>query len=342
MLKYCVWNNKGGTGKTSLTFQMICDLAANKQEKILVLDLCPQANLSEIFLGGQVNQGSDNLYLHYGDMPRKSIAGYFEQRMISPYSWNDMILVNNFITNPSKFNKNIPSNIDLICGDTLIEIQSLAFNTLANHSLPTINTWLKVVEWVKDLLDKIQENEEYSYVFIDTNPSFSMYTQMALAASDLLIIPVMADDSSRRALQNIFSLVYGYNLSSNVYDAYTFSSKMKNEQRTLPKIHLVVKNRITQYMGDASAYAAVLKKIEEDVDRVLHEKPEIFSFDTVNNGLISIRDFQTVGVVAFARGCPFFNMKAGSLNIGTKRVQIKSAYLENNKQDIKKLIEKVQ
>lgn len=47
------WNNKGGTGKTSLAFQIICEYARqNQAKKVLAVDVCPQANLSELLLGG--------------------------------------------------------------------------------------------------------------------------------------------------------------------------------------------------------------------------------------------------------------------------------------------------
>lgn len=53
MLVYGYWNNKGGTGKTSLCFQSICFYAEqNPDKQILVVDVCPQANLSELLLGG--------------------------------------------------------------------------------------------------------------------------------------------------------------------------------------------------------------------------------------------------------------------------------------------------
>ncbi len=62
------WNNKGGTGKTSLAFQSICAFAVqNMKSRILVIDVCPQANLSELLLGGQENEGGRNLLSLHGD-----------------------------------------------------------------------------------------------------------------------------------------------------------------------------------------------------------------------------------------------------------------------------------
>ncbi|MCE4356632.1 AAA family ATPase [Xanthomonas hortorum] len=62
MLTYAIWNNKGGTGKTSLAFQTICKYAkSNPTKRILAIDICPQANMSELFLGGLQNGGSGKL-----------------------------------------------------------------------------------------------------------------------------------------------------------------------------------------------------------------------------------------------------------------------------------------
>jgi hypothetical protein len=41
-----------------------------------------------------------------------------------------------FTTTPSKFNSRIPANIDLVCGDPLLELQANAINTLSNTQIP--------------------------------------------------------------------------------------------------------------------------------------------------------------------------------------------------------------
>ena len=319
MITYSIWNNKGGTGKTSLTYQTVCRFAdKNPEKKILVVDLCPQANLSEILLGGQENNGSKNLLINQGGIPRSSIGGYFDLRLSAPFT-PPAFSAKEYITTPSKFNSAVPENIDLICGDPLLELQAIAMNTLANADIPGVNAWLAVIDWLKDLLVLV----EYDYVFIDTNPSFSMYTQIALAASDRVVLPVMADDSSRRAIQNAFSLIYGLKLPSEVYAKYTFAKKLNDAQRVLPKVHLIIKNRLTQYMGTSSAYNAVLAGINSDLNDLIKHYPQYFTFETPQKGTIDVRDFGTTGVVAFARGCPFYNMPTGKLSLAGQRVQVK-------------------
>src|SRR5262245_27223396 len=102
--KYAFWNNKGGTGKTSLAFQSIT-LYAEKHptKRILSVDMCPQANLSELLLGGLNNKGSEKLLAQQGQVPRCSIGGYFQLRLPSPYT-PPVFDAHDFITKPASFN----------------------------------------------------------------------------------------------------------------------------------------------------------------------------------------------------------------------------------------------
>lgn len=52
VMRYAVWNNKGGVGKSFLSFELATEFAkANPDRQIVIADMCPQANLSEIVLG---------------------------------------------------------------------------------------------------------------------------------------------------------------------------------------------------------------------------------------------------------------------------------------------------
>ena len=337
MEKVTFWNNKGGTGKTSLAFQIICQYAySNSDKKILAIDVCPQANLSELFLGGLNQGGSKNLLSIQGLIPRATIGGYFQLRLPSPYTV-PIFNANDYITQPCKYNRFIPENIDLLCGDPLLELQANAISTLANNQIPGTDTWLAIINWLNDFL---RQTKKYDIVFLDTNPSFSMYTQIAMASTTKLMLPVMADDSSRRAIQNAFSLIFGLKLPSEIYSQYAFAEKMKKAGQDLPKVHMILKNRLTQYMGPASAYATVLQAIDEDIIKLLETNPEIFDFSEIKNGVANIRDFQTTGVVAAARGCPFYNLSSGRLDILGQRVQVKEEYRLNCVDNIKEVIAK--
>ncbi len=74
MAIYALWNNKGGVGKSYLTFQIASEYArTHPSQKVLVVDLYPQANASGMFLGGIVN-GEEYLNSIAGKAPRQTIS----------------------------------------------------------------------------------------------------------------------------------------------------------------------------------------------------------------------------------------------------------------------------
>ena len=328
------WNNKGGTGKTSLAFQSICAFAKqNPKKTILVLDVCPQANLSELLLGGQENAGGVNLLALHGQPGRRSIGGYFQARLPKPYDISS-IAPHGYLTKPSDVNHSIPSNITLLAGDPLLELQANAVSTLANTLIPGTNSWSRVVSWLRDFLQAC--GAEFEYCFVDMNPSFSMYTQIALATCQRLVLPVTADDSSRRGIQNAMSLIYGLKLPSDIYAQHNFHSRMLEAQLPLPKVHLIAKNRLTQYLSTAKSYSAVLSGIEADLKDVLRDSESSFTFSKTKDGLFEIKDFQTAGVVAFARGTPFVSMRSGTLSVAGQRVKVNAEQLKQNQEIVER------
>ena len=52
-MRYAIWNNKGGVGKSFLSFILGTEIAKrNSAGRVILVDMCPQANLSEVVLGG--------------------------------------------------------------------------------------------------------------------------------------------------------------------------------------------------------------------------------------------------------------------------------------------------
>ncbi|MCH9035676.1 MAG: ParA family protein, partial [Planctomycetes bacterium] len=337
--KYAFWNNKGGTGKTSLAFQAAAVYAEqHSDERVLVLDLCPQANLSELFLGGLMGGGGANLSKLQSETPRLTVGGYFEARLPTPYTVPDISPVD-FLCQPSDYNSAISENVTLLAGDPLLELQSNAIASLSNAQIPGQTPWLAVADWIKDFIDIA--SDDFDIVFIDTNPSFSMYTQIALSAASMLVLPVMADDSSRRAIQNAFALIHGLKLPSSIYSDYSFTKKLTDAGRSLPQVHLMPKNRLTQYMGPASAYLSVMGKIEAFVSDVLTTNPEVFTFSDIADGFVDVRDFQTTGVVAFAEGKPFTKLKTGKHDIGGRETQVNGVKLRECQEAIQDVVNRL-
>lgn len=78
---YVIWNNKGGVGKSTLTFNVACEYARQfPLRRVLVLDMCPQGNVSHSLLGGGSKGPSvaRKLAMNRQDGIIRTVCGYVE------------------------------------------------------------------------------------------------------------------------------------------------------------------------------------------------------------------------------------------------------------------------
>ncbi|TPI10848.1 ParA family protein [Mesorhizobium sp. B4-1-3] len=324
MTAYGFWNNKGGVGKSYLSFVAACEYAHNHPDTdVFILDLCPQANSSEILLG------SDELSLNYTKLllgpVRKSIGGYIERRLNSPFINNTDY--RDFTISPVEYNKHIPENVRLVAGDYIMEVFSEAMRQAAQLSIP-LDAWKKVINWIRDLVVQIRADyglRETMFV-IDCNPSFSIYTQMALVASEKLIIPFTADDSSRRAIENVFALLYGIgDEKTQAYARISFAAKANNEQVNIPKIHTFINNRVTLYEGKPSAaFRAASLRVKDTVDRNFKGHKSLFDSYALSHQkeFIEVPDYHSAAIVSTLLGMPVHKLRPGPKKIKGEQIQL--------------------
>lgn len=343
MTKYALWNNKGGVGKSFLTFSLACEYALeNRDEDVLVLDLCPQANLTEMLLGGK-DTAASTLDALYREKPRRSVGGYFESRLTSPFvSLSD---ISDFVYKPSDVNNNVPNNLHLISGDNLLELLSEAMRQASQMALPT-DAWQKVMHWISDLIRTFSDFSDASDVtaFIDCNPSFSIYTQIGLSAADYVIVPFTADDSSRRGIENVLALLYGVSSSDlQGYAKLSFSKKAAEEGVEIPRLHTFVSNRATMYKGKpSSAFQAKTAPIRALIESSVSTNKRYFSSHKRMDDLFAeMPDYHSVAVVASSEGCPLSLLKSGHHQIDGDIVQVNQNAINKYTKAVKKLLERL-
>ena len=292
-MRYAVWNNKGGVGKSFVTFITACEYAHQHPEKMVVIvDMCPQANVSEVVLGGN-GKGATELEKLLSTAKRHTVGGYFDERISSPHktSGNET----SYLIKASDANDNLDENVYLIAGDPSLEIQAEAMNQIAAQTLPA-DSWPNVHQWLKDLLAAIKTRHDNAVFFIDCNPSFSAYTELAIIAADRLIVPCTADGSSARAISNIGQLIYGINVPA-AYASVAFSKRAGAHKLSLPLIHSVPLNRSTQYEQKASkAFSAMYDEIKSRVQKLYMANPSTFSAKPADL-FLDLPDAHSVSVV---------------------------------------------
>ena len=331
-MKYAVWNNKGGVGKSFLSFVLSTELANVRKKPVLVVDMCPQANLSEIILGGN-GIGSERLESVIHD--RKTVGGYFDTRIESPHSKTGK--ETDFLINAHPINPNLPKDFWLIAGDPSLEIQAQVINQISGQSLP-VDAWKNVHRWLYDLIsaccDKL--GADSTTVFIDCNPSFSAYTAISMIAADQLIMPCSSDGSSARAIDNAGSLLYGITTGKD-YGAANFASKAKSFGMPLPKVHSVLLNRSTQYNKKASkAFSAMFDEIEKRASKLREAAPQHFLHD--ETCFADIPDSHSVAIVCSHHGIPLYAVNPGRYEVHDTNPQVNQEPLERYREAVEKMV----
>lgn len=347
MAVYSFWNNKGGVGKSYLTFQVAAEYArTHPEQKILVLDLCPQANSSSMLLGGIV-AGEANLNAIHQQPNRTTISGYIDERIFSPYANPNS--GGRFATQVSLYNPEIPDNLYLVVGDEQLEIQASRV-TAATMAGPA-DAWRIVHTWMSDLIADIRRtwDDQQMTVFIDCNPSFSIYTELALSASDRLIVPFSADGSSKRAVRAVLSLAFGVQR----YPGQVQSEYFLNTQRyrmALPQLYMYVGNRLTQMSGtSAAAFKSVVNEIGDEIYAVWRSNANLFCIHPTGAAVpgnqksfksmfqYEVNDANSASVVSGALGIPIALLTSGTRRVLGKPVVVNQSQLDKQVPNIRTL-----
>ncbi|WP_437996858.1 ParA family protein [Sorangium sp. So ce185] len=350
---YSIWNNKGGVGKSTITFHLASRYAeVHPKRNVLVIDLCPQSNSSMMLLGGGA-LGEDKALSFCQETPvPRTVVGYlstvFSRGPAAPRpKWNE------FLVKPSDFNKALMDNIYLLCGDGNLEPMAPLISEQARQAAltPSANPWKWVHLAIRTFInDVVHENGKDWLVLIDTNPSFSIYTEIAISSADKLIVPVNADDASRVAANAMFTLIYGTDPPHPIYGQYTYAKRAEAEGIRKPIIHLIIGNRLTQYDGPATAFAAMSDATANSLFEAYRSNPERFSptqrkivsMEGFRNAFsVPLRDFNTAGVVAAHVGKPLSVLRANTYNVHGVPVDLKADRLQECREAIDTVIRRI-
>lgn len=335
-MKYMIWNNKGGVGKTFITYVFASEYAINNpEEDVIVADLCPQANVSEMLLGGN-GVGEQNLQTCYDN--QRTIASYIKARYDKSRFGNLGDEISYFVR-VSEYNKAMPDNLYLLPGDMDLDICSTIINYLAQA--PERSAWVKSRKFLVDLLSPFVgggKGRKKNY-FFDCNPSFANYTEMAVIASDRVIVPCTADAASIRGIHNLFRMIYGIRIgedlsSDEVFD--TFNSKIKEAGIAPPKIHMFIQNK--SRVKDTKATTAFNAHIQE-IENIASTLNETYSdyFTKSDDGKVvrNIKDGNTLTSILNHTGLPLSKVQPKRYEIYGRQTQANQSQIAPLLTDVK-------
>lgn len=164
---------KGGVGKTTLVAAMGDVLARKMEQKVLLIDSDPQANLSRRF--GYDDRNPVN----------NSLDVYMLTEMEALNGKGERIEAQNFISPCAKYSRRLNSkaktyeNLDIVVADKVMD-------QIYSQYAGTGNAGSILIKFINN----IKKLNIYDYIIIDTQPNISFIMQELLKAADYVITPV--------------------------------------------------------------------------------------------------------------------------------------------------------
>jgi len=159
-------NNKGGTGKTTTAVNLGAALA-EKDKRVLLVDLDPQGNLS-VNLGVDIDNLKSTIY----------------DVLLNPES----IQIKSVILHDLSFGMDLaPANIDL--SGATVELMN------ENNRETILKRALKLVL------------KSYDFILIDCPPNLGLLTLNALTAAEKVIVPVQTEYLAMRSIKELINII---------------------------------------------------------------------------------------------------------------------------------------
>lgn len=334
-MRYVIWNNKGGVGKTFISYSIASEYAfQNPGKTVAILDLCPQSNISEMCLGGHERgqEALDNLYSQ-----NRTVANYIKC-MYNPRRFG--MPRDDYFVRAIDYNDNMPSNLYLLPGDGDLDVSSLLINHM--ESGPETDSWIRSRTLLYELVDKFESQHTETVMFIDCNPSFANYTQLGIKIADKIIVPCTADSASIRGIITLFRLIYGISINDTMQDEIfnTFNKKIREAGHTLPQVHNYIINKArTRDSRITKGYESNVKKIREVVSEIHTSNPELFDYmQGSKNDILDLKDGNNLALVVNICGIPPSKLSHRKYEIFGDETQVNQSQIEPFLEDLRAIV----
>jgi cellulose biosynthesis protein BcsQ len=199
-----VFNNKGGVGKSTLTFHVGCTLA-DKGYRVLLIDLDPQCNLTICAMNEDV--------LHQIWEEEDSYIEDYEQASSEASDILNSTRSIHFLLKPaedglSEIDKfpppyTIDSNIDIIPGRLSLHKYENKIAERWSGIYQGDNLSIRTVTNIRAICKKYADELGYDFVLIDTSPSLGILNKVVISTVDGFFIPAQPDMFSLYGIRNI-------------------------------------------------------------------------------------------------------------------------------------------
>ena len=234
MKSIAVFNNKGGVGKTTLTYHLGYALA-ELGYKTLLIDLDPQSNLT---LFGLSPEDLHNIW----QVEEVFIDDFVQARDEKPINEFEDIAQDvrsiHFLLKPTEDGTDIPKtlakpldlhdNLGMIPGRLSIHTYEDKIASRWNDVYGGDPLAIRTVTQIRNFCEVYAEIYAYDYVVIDTSPSLGILNKVIISTVDGFLVPCMPDMFSLYGIQNIGKSLKGWKRDFNTIFTLLSDTKLSH------------------------------------------------------------------------------------------------------------------
>lgn len=206
-----VFNNKGGVGKTTLTFHLAHALAA-QGKRVLLVDLDPQCNLTIYSMPVETIQKIWDEENDYIDEP-----GFGETKnAVSKHSFDQTVSATrtiHFLLKPTEEGTGevesysppfqLTNGLDLLPGRLTLHMFEEMVARRWSEAFVGQPLALRTLSEIRRLIQEYARKYKYDYAIVDTSPSLGPLNKIVLSTVDAFLIPCAPDLFSLYGIRNI-------------------------------------------------------------------------------------------------------------------------------------------
>ena len=308
------FNNKGGVGKTSLVYH-IASMLAEKDRRILVADLDPQANLTAAFV-------EENRLLDLWDRDETSEPDTIF-RSIQPLTEVGDVLKPRLMQ--------ISGTLSLIPGDLALSGFEDHLSQEWPNSLGSGNLFgpFRVLTAFWQAIQIGAESCGAEIILFDVGPSLGAINRSALIASDFLVVPLAADLFSLQGLKNLGPTLRKWREEWRRRKMNWPESEFQLPAGTMEPIGYIVQQHSVRLNRPVAAYDRWAKRIPgEYASSVLGQKYGGVRTSPENdpNCIATVKHYRSLVPLAQDARKPIFALSSADGAIGAHSTAAKEAY----------------
>lgn len=204
-----IFNNKGGVGKTTLTYHL-ANALAEMGHKTLLIDLDPQCNLTILGMDEEtlheIWQDEDSFIEDFQSARERSITVDFKKLISEPRSVH-------FLLKPTQDGTaeidslpppyKLATNLDLLPGRLTMHLYEATIASRWAEVYQGGPQAIRVVTRIRTLAEEYAKQHGYDFVIMDTSPSLGILNKIIISITDGFLIPCMPDMFSLYGIRNI-------------------------------------------------------------------------------------------------------------------------------------------